>query len=311
MARVVRPGAQTAQWVPMTVLAEDDDWDIAVLRTAADQDWLAPYSPSPVVARLNTSVEPRCEAVGFPESEVQHTLADALVSATRQTEQVSGTLSPAGQGKRPVTSRRKLPQRWMPLDAKGPTPPNEVGWGGMSGAGVVLPDGRLAGLVVGAETGHQRRRLYVVPIAEVLDLSPRIAMGLADILNDLAIAEVRDAPLYREILRDECLNPDGIPKMVRVAGLGAFGVKAAGIPEEPAFLKYVPRDSDQDLRDKLLRAQSQARMLLVVGGSAGGKSRSAATAVPRSFGGLNHDSWRVLRCDHERRGGRGKVTKLR
>ena len=35
------------------------------------------------------------------------------------------------------------------------------------------------------------------------------------------------------------------------------------------------------------------------------------TAVPRSFGGLNHDSWRVLRCDHERRGGRGKVTKLR
>ena len=29
------------------------------------------------------------------------------------------------------------------------------------------------------------------------------------------------------------------------------------------------------------------------------------------FGGLNHDSWRVLRCDHERRAGRGKVTKLR
>jgi hypothetical protein len=29
------------------------------------------------------------------------------------------------------------------------------------------------------------------------------------------------------------------------------------------------------------------------------------------FGGLNRDSWRVLRCDHERRGGREKVTKLR
>ncbi len=29
------------------------------------------------------------------------------------------------------------------------------------------------------------------------------------------------------------------------------------------------------------------------------------------FRGLNHDPWRVLRCDHERRAGRGKVTKLR
>ena len=38
---------------------------------------------------------------------------------------------------------------------------------------------------------------------------------------------------------------------------------------------------------------------------------SPPTAVPRSFWGLNHDSWRMLRCDHERRGGRGKVTKLR
>jgi hypothetical protein len=29
------------------------------------------------------------------------------------------------------------------------------------------------------------------------------------------------------------------------------------------------------------------------------------------FAVLNHDSWRVLRCDHERRAGQGKVTKLR
>ncbi len=36
-----------------------------------------------------------------------------------------------------------------------------------------------------------------------------------------------------------------------------------------------------------------------------------ATAVPRSFLGASHDSYRALRCDHERRAGRGKVTKLR
>src|SRR5580658_10704834 len=36
-----------------------------------------------------------------------------------------------------------------------------------------------------------------------------------------------------------------------------------------------------------------------------------ATAVPRSFYGVSHDLQRALRCDHERRAGRGKVTKLR
>ena len=29
------------------------------------------------------------------------------------------------------------------------------------------------------------------------------------------------------------------------------------------------------------------------------------------FRGLDHGSWRMLRCDHERRAGRGHVTKLR
>ncbi len=31
LARVVRPGALTAGWVPMPVLAEDADWDVALL----------------------------------------------------------------------------------------------------------------------------------------------------------------------------------------------------------------------------------------------------------------------------------------
>ena len=41
------------------------------------------------------------------------------------------------------------------------------------------------------------------------------------------------------------------------------------------------------------------------------RSVRAARPFQDRFGGLNHDSWRVLRCDHERRAGRGKVTKLR
>ncbi len=67
--------------------------------------------------------------------------------------------------------------------------------------------------------------------------------------------------------------------LVREAGYKAFGVKLAGVPGEPDFLDYVPRDADQKLRDGLHAAQAERRMLLVVGGSAGGKSRSAAEAA--------------------------------
>lgn len=53
LARVVRPGAATADGVPMRVLAEDADWDLALLDVsygdmAADESralWLAPSSP--------------------------------------------------------------------------------------------------------------------------------------------------------------------------------------------------------------------------------------------------------------------------
>ena|ERR1700735_2955081 len=42
---------------------------------------------------------------------------------------------------------------------------------------------------------------------------------------------------------------------------------------------------------------------VIGGGAAAGGV--VATAVPRSFWGLSHHSWRVLRCDHERHAGRG------
>ena len=149
----------------------------------------------------------------------------------------------------------------------------------MSGAGVVLADGRLAGLVVDAEAGHQQRRLYVVPFADVLAHSSGIAQALTAVLGGPVVIEVRDAPLYRDVLQDGCLGPDGFPLLIREASYEAFGVKLAGVPGEPDYLDYVPRDADQKLHDGLHAAQAGRRMLLVVGGSAGGKSRSAAEAA--------------------------------
>ena len=288
LSRVVRPGAATADWVPMTVLAEDQDWDTALLgvkhasgadKGSSEPKWQQPSSPSPVFVRLGNSAEKRCEAVGFPQSEVQHRPNGNPVATVRQSEQVSGKLFPAGHGKRPVNPERQLPMRLMPFDVGESTPSTQADWGGMSGAGVILRDGRLVGLVVDAESGHQQRRLYVVPLSDLLARSHRIAERLSLLLGGPVVIEARDAPLHRDVLQGGCLAPDGMPVFVREGSYKAFGVKLAGVPGEPPFLDYVPRDADERLRDRLRKAQAKRRMLLVIGGSAAGKSRSAAEAA--------------------------------
>ena len=67
-----------------------------------------------------------------------------------------------------------------------------------------------------------------------------------------------------------------------------------------AFTLQVTMFIKPELRDEYLAA---LREFLVL-------ARQARPFQDR-FEGLNHDPWRVLRCDHERRAGRGKVTKLR
>ena len=109
--------------------------------------------------------------------------------------------------------------------------------------------------------------------------SGRIAGALAAVLDGPVVIEVRDAPLLPRCSAGRVPGPDGFPLLVREAGYKAFGVKLAGVPGEPDFLDYVPRDADQKLHDGLQAAQAGRRMLLVVGGSAGGKSRSAAEAA--------------------------------
>ena len=154
----------------------------------------------------------------------------------------------------------------------------------MSGAGVILADGRLVAIVVSTVSDHQAGRFYVAPLADVVADSSQLAGALAAVLGRPLIVEVRDAPLYRDVLEGKCLRPDGSPVLVSDAGLEAFGVKPAGLPEEPEFLNYVPRDGDLELQGSMQAARADHRLLLVVGGSAGGKSRSAAEAARRLLG---------------------------
>jgi TPR repeat protein len=281
LARIVRPGVRVAEWVPMRIVAEDVDWDVALLQVepgaAGDATatlWDPPSSPVPSVVRLGTSAEPGCETVGFPRSAVQRAPSGAPLPTVRQSEQAIGTLLPGGQGKTPVNPDRPLPSRWMPFDVTTAAPEAQAGWSGMSGAAVVLPDGRLVGVVVAAESGYQARRLYVVPLADVLDRSPRIAAQLG------AAVEVRDAPLHRRLLTRISLEADGSPRLIgEIEGLATFGVKPADVPGEPPYLRYVERDADGELSAAFEDAAASHRVLLMVGGAASGKSRSLAEAV--------------------------------
>jgi TPR repeat protein len=289
LSRVVRAGSVAGKWVTMRVAWDAPEWDIALLAVEEESqgaaEWLAPRSPRVVVVALGSASEPGCEAVGFPQSEVQKRMEPS--ERVRQTEQAVGRVLPIGQGKRPISPERELPLAWMPLDIDTATPETQADWGGMSGAGVALPDGRLVGVVVNAEDAHQQRRLYLVGLAAVLEQADGFRGELSRLAGRDEVAEARDAPSYRAALRESSLGPDGIPRRVgelsKFEELSVFGVKSADLPGEPTYLDYVPRDSDEGLREALQEAIARRLMLMVVGASASGKSRSASRAAADLF----------------------------
>jgi tetratricopeptide (TPR) repeat protein len=285
LARVVMPGVSIAAWAPMQVSFESTEWDVALLTVddAAQgrENWVRPTTSQPVIVRLGKRAERNCEAVGFPQSETRLSASANPSKTVRQTEQALGTVLPAGQGKPRADPQRELPVAWMPLDVNNATPGTQAGWGGMSGAGVVLPDGRLIGLVVAAEAEHQQRRLYLVPLAEVLDRDRKLGAVVGSFGAPLLV-EARHAAQYRKALRESTLGADGLPRRIdQLRDLAMFGVKPADLPGEPTYLDYVARDEDDRLEQRLVDAIGQRRMLLVVGGSASGKSRSTAEAAAR------------------------------
>ena len=272
----------------MRVVAHAAEWDLAVLQVEQDRPeaaaWVRPASPSPVVVALGAGSVEGCEAVGFPDEEVQQPNGAGPGEVVRQSEQLRGTLMPKGQAKPPVALRPGSPREWMPLDASTTAPGEQAGWRGMSGAGVVLPDGRLAGVVAAAESAHQERRLYVVPLAPALTKAPDLTAALATVAGARVVVEAQLAPAYRRVLYSKSLRADGTPQQLgEIADLGAFGVKPVDLADELTYLNYVPRDDDAELTRALREAVAAKRVLLLVGDSGSGKSRSAAQATRDAF----------------------------
>ncbi|MGA4792455.1 S1 family peptidase, partial [Nocardia sp. AB354] len=286
LVRIVPTGrlpTSVPEFIPVAQVWDDAVWDLAVLRVD-DARWPEPGPPSPAVVWLDARPEPECHAVGFAQADVQ---TDPHGVTFRQTTAVLGRLLPAGQARPPVDPARPLPRRWLPLDVQNDPPELQAGWGGMSGAGVLLPDGQLAAVVTDAGISAGNRTLFVVPLADALADSHALVTALAQVSGTgPVVVQIRDAARNRADLMPDTLARTGAPKAVSEQELDAFGVKPAArlTGEDSSFFSYVTRDDDTTLRLAVQHAAQvaglgQARMLLIVGASASGKSRSAAEAV--------------------------------
>ncbi|WP_372671127.1 trypsin-like peptidase domain-containing protein [Amycolatopsis kentuckyensis] len=189
-----RPSTTVGPWVLMRVVADDPEWDLVVLEVdPADPKglaaWLTPASNGPRIVELASAAELRCETVGFPDANAPPLPGTSADETVRQSEHAVGMLLPMGQ----VKPRAGGASQVMPLDVATATPEQVAQWGGMSGAGVVLADGRLAGIVVEVEPDRQARRLLAVPLATALAASPRLREALKTVTGHPVVPEKRDA----------------------------------------------------------------------------------------------------------------------
>jgi TPR repeat protein len=256
-------------WVDCEVLWLHPTLDLTVLRVAPheDQRWDPPQDPSPRLAGLGER-SLAGETVGFPDAEEKP-------SGERDTEHAVGRLLPLGGLRGPAAL--------VPFDVDAAVPDDAALWRGISGSAVRDEHGRLIAVVVKVHPDRQQRRLFVVPVAHLAQ-DPGFVRAARDVgLNP--VVEDRFAPVWRCNVDCRALTQEGVPAAAaEVAEPGVFGVHTA-VAEDirgGPLPEYLPRQCDAELDVACDESVSEGRRLvLVVGDSAAGKSRSAAEAVHR------------------------------
>ncbi|MGH3791703.1 MAG: tetratricopeptide repeat-containing S1 family peptidase, partial [Pseudonocardiaceae bacterium] len=235
------------------------DLVLLVITPAAGSLWSPPTERSPRLADMGQHPSP-CVATGFPDAETKPT-------GLRDSDQAPGQLLPAG-GARDA-------QGLVPFDVSASVPDDALLWEGFSGSAVHDEHARLVGLVAKAHPARQQRRLLVVPV-EAVAHEPGFASAAASLGLD-PVVEDHQAPVWRHGVDPHALTAAGIPSTVtNVEDLRAFGVKGLASDARGSHLNYLPRDKDTDLDAALAEArQGGRRIVLVVGDSAAGKTRSA------------------------------------
>jgi hypothetical protein len=171
--------------------------------------------------------------------------------------------------------------------------PDDVGlWTGFSGSVVRDTHDRLIGLVAQVRPDREQRRLLVLPV-EVLASDPGFAAAAGRVGLDPVI-EDHDAPLWRLAVDPRTLSAAGTPEIAAdIKDLEALGVHVSAPGVAVSSLGYVKRDiDDAELGPSLASAAAGgSRLVLVVGDSAAGKSRSAYEAIRRDD---KLHSWRIV-----------------
>ena len=209
------------------------------------------------------------ETVGFPDAEQKP-------SGERDTEHAVGRLLPLGGLRDPAAL--------VPFDVDAAVPDDAALWRGISGSAVRDEHGRLIAVVVKVHPDRQQRRLFVVPVAH-LARDPGFVRAAGDLgLNP--VLEDRFAPVWR--CNVDCRGADsrGSSRRLRLMSRNrecsectprlAEDIRGGPLPE------YLPRQCDAEFDIACDESVADGRRLvLVVGDSAAGKSRSAAEAVHR------------------------------
>ena len=254
-------------WVDCALVWQHPVHDLVLLQVTprSDQSWVSPKGRPSRLA--GTGERPsQCVAMGFPD-------AEARPAGLRDSEQVTGRLLPAG------TARD--PDGLIPFDVDVSVPNDAALWKGFSGSAVVDQQARLLGLVVKAHPERQRRRLLVLPTEDVAS-DPGFAAAAAAVGLDPAVEDFW-APSWRESVEPRALTATGVPPTVaEIEDLKVFGIHGSSVGARGSYVDYVRRDKDAELGNALAGARAGAqRVILVVGDSASGKSRSAAEALRR------------------------------
>jgi tetratricopeptide (TPR) repeat protein len=261
----------SSDWVDATLVWRHPVLDAVLLQVTPqpEQTWLDASGRSPRLAA--TDHQPiRCTAIGFPDADVK---SDGL----RESDQAIGTLLVGGGAR----DRDGL----IPFDVDNSVPDDSRLWAGFSGAALVDGNERVIAIVARTPRGRQQRRLLVLPseaFATDADLSAAASrVGFNAVLADF------HAPTWNSAVDSRSLTPAGAPDLVgQIDDFTVFGThRAAPSASGGADLDYVPREADKNLDRSLAKAaRLGGRLVLVVGDSASGKSRTAAEAVRRNTG---------------------------
>ncbi|MGH8897114.1 MAG: trypsin-like peptidase domain-containing protein [Egibacteraceae bacterium] len=268
VVQIRRAGASSSSaWIDCVIAWGHPTRDLVLLRVTpgADQTWDPPTERSPRLAA--TGQRPSdCVATGVPQAEVRPT-------RLRDSEQAPGRLLPAGGA--------RDPQGLVPFDVDVSVPDDAVLWEGFSGSAVHDEHDRLVALVVKVHPDRQQRRLLVVLVEDTAS-DPAFVSAAAVVGLDPAV-EDRQAPLWRQSVDPGALTAAGVPPRVAdVTDLRVLGVRGAFPDTAGLYPDYLDRDRDADLDAALAQARGGGRRLvLVVGDSAAGKTRSVREALRR------------------------------